>query len=225
VPQRAAFAVTSRRLSALIGAFERHPAGNFNAGLCETVELGRIVVSSTVRVQLASGACLRRCRIALIVIEGECGVGVEVSRPSSCNRYVRILLRDQAAALPSQIEKIPPPRSRAAPEEPKLFPAVAAPWNLTVASQAGGMQPHGNSILVKSRVPTMTATGLHLSMDARHEPAELVLHKDKRHNQPVKCFRGGSQSGLFGHGMPKFVYLAWDSTRTNSNAIATVAAR
>ena len=36
-----------RHITAVVGIdrrLERHPAGNFNAGLCETVELGRIVV-------------------------------------------------------------------------------------------------------------------------------------------------------------------------------------
>jgi hypothetical protein len=45
----------------------------------------------------------------------------------------------------------------------------------------------------------MTATGLHPTMNVRHEPAERVLLNEKRHNQPVKYFRGGTTVYLFGH--------------------------
>jgi hypothetical protein len=44
----------------------------------------------------------------------------------------------------------------------------------------------------------MTATGLHPTMNVRHEPAERVLLNEKRHNQPVKYFRGGAIVYLFG---------------------------
>jgi hypothetical protein len=94
--------------------------------------------------------------------------------------------------------------------------------------------------LVKSRVPTMTATGLppiaswnttkrvglpELRGTYRF-PRQHPLHDPVTNNQPVKMLSRRLQSGLFGHGMPKVVYLAWDSTRTKlERNLPTVAAR
>jgi hypothetical protein len=56
--------------------------------------------------------------------------------------------------------------------------------------------------LVKSRVPTTTASGTRPTMNVRHEPTERVLHNEKRHNHSVKYFRGGSIAYLFCHDVP-----------------------
>jgi hypothetical protein len=48
-----------RHMTAVVGIdrrLERHPAGNFNAGLCETVELGRIVGEQRSACGTAQGA-------------------------------------------------------------------------------------------------------------------------------------------------------------------------
>jgi hypothetical protein len=70
-----------RHITVVVGIdrrLERHPAGNFNAGLCGTVELGRIVGEQhdPRAVQHPEQAC-GDAIIALIVVEAECGVGVE----------------------------------------------------------------------------------------------------------------------------------------------------
>ena len=85
------------------------------------------------------------------------------------------------------------------------------------------MQPHGNGIGEIS-VPTMTATGL--PPIASWNTTKRVGLPDNRHNQPVKMLSRRLQSGLIGHGIPKFVYLAWDSTRTKlERNLPSVAAR
>jgi hypothetical protein len=97
------------------------------------------------------------------------------------------------------------------------------------------MQPHGNGIGEIS-VPTMTATGLPpiASWNTTKRVGLPELRGTYRFprrircivNQPVKMLSRRLQSGLIGHGIPKFVYLAWDSTRTKlERNLPSVAAR
>jgi hypothetical protein len=52
------------------------------------------------------------------------------------------------------------------------------------------------------------------------------LHDPVANNQPVEMLSRRLQSGLIGNGMPKFDYLAWDSTRTKlERNLPSVAAR
>ena len=108
---------------------ERYSAGNFNAGLCETVELGRIVGEERDprAVEHPEHAC-GDAVIAFVVIKAECGVGVEGVEPVVLQLIGPHLVGEtKPAAFPSQIE------NDAAVEvfeqrqsEPKLFPVVAA---------------------------------------------------------------------------------------------------
>ena len=85
-----------------------------------------MLASSTVRVQLhACGDAV----IALIVIEGECGVGVEGIKAVVLHQICPHLVGEtRPAALPSQIENDDAAEVfEQRQSEPKLFPAVAAP--------------------------------------------------------------------------------------------------
>jgi hypothetical protein len=85
-----------------------------------------LLASSTVRVQLhACGDAV----IALIVIEGECGVGVEGIKAVVLQQICPHLVGEtRPAALPSQIENDDAAEVfEQRQSEPKLFPAVAAP--------------------------------------------------------------------------------------------------
>ena len=133
---------------------------------------------------------------------------------------VRILF-GETSPRPSRVRSrmMPPPRSSSSarasrscsPQSQRREPNSRQSGRRNAAARG--------TALVKSGVPTMTATGLHLWMDARHEPAELVLHNDKRHNQPVKCFRGGSKVGCLA--MSCLNSSTWLGIRLgrNSNAI------
>jgi hypothetical protein len=104
-----------RHITAVVGvdrAIERHPAGNFNAGLCETVELGPIVEQhgphAVQHPEHASGDAV----IALIVIEAECGVGVEGIEAVVLQLICPHLVGEtEPAAFPGQTENAAAARS------------------------------------------------------------------------------------------------------------------
>ena len=78
-----------RHITAVVGIdrhLERHPAGNFNAGLCETVERGPIVSEQhgPRAIQHPEHAC-GDAVIALISSKPRVVLASKVSRPSSCN--------------------------------------------------------------------------------------------------------------------------------------------
>src|SRR3954449_5578037 len=128
---------------------KRHPADNFDASLCETIELGGIVGEqgyscATQHSQHARGDAV----IAFIIVKSERGIGIEGVETIILQLICpHLVCETNSAALLRQIENDAASELlEACKSKPKLVAAVAAPRSEHVACQAGGMQPYRNRI-------------------------------------------------------------------------------